>query len=390
MKLSIQLVILLCVSAWGACKRHSGPETMPRPKIAVYRTTQDSLPRKMVFIGQISANSQVTIQPRISGFLLSKNYDNGMPVRKGQLLFRIDPTQFLNDVSSAEAMLASAQASLVEAQNNYDRAVPLARINAISQSSLDEYKAQAASAKASLKSAESSLRNAKLQLSYTYLYAPIDGVIGASSASIGDYVGVGTKFNILNTISDIDTVAVQASMPVAQYLEIRGDSLNAQPTYENKALFSNLTLSLSDGSVFPEKGYYDYTQRDVDNATGTINFIIKFANPSHILKPGQYARITADVGAIRPAILVPQECVSQSQGVNSVWVMRPDSSVEFRKVTLGQTVGQLWAIESGLEAGEAVLTSGQMKMRSGMKIIPVYTSSTPQSNAGNPISSEKR
>ena len=326
----------------------------------------------MKFVGLISANSQVTLQPRISGFLLSTHYDNGMPVRKGQLLIRIDPTQLQTEVSAAQAALASAEAMLIEARNNYNRAVPLAGINAISQSSLDQYAAQYASAEANLRSAQSALKNASLNLSYTMIYAPVSGIIGSSPASVGDYVGVGTKFTVLNTISDIDSVSVQLSMPVQQYLSLRNDSLNTLPSYQNQSLFSNIVLTLSDGSTFPYPGRYDYTQRDVSNTTGTINFVVKFPNPEHILKPGQYARIMADVGDLRQAILIPQRCVSQSQGINSVWVMKPDSSVEFRKVVLGDTFGSFWIIESGLSEGEPVLTSGQMKVRNGMKIIPRY------------------
>lgn len=325
----------------------------------------------MNFVGQTFSYADATIQPRVSGYLLEVLYGQGMPVRRGELLFRIDPAPLKLQVMQSEAAVAAANSQLVEAQSNYDRSVPLARLKAISQSSLDQATAALESAKANKRSADAALDQARLNLSYTSIYASIDGVIGKTNGTVGDYVGVGTNYPILNTISNLDSVYVYLSLPVQSYLSmLERDSLN-RPLYYNNDILNNIKMILADGSIYPHPGRYSFTERDVNNSSGSVVMHIIFPNKESYLKAGQYVRVSADVGPRRSVVLVPQRAVNQSQGINSLLVMKADSTVEYRRVELGDTYGSQWAVTSGVGAHEKVLIEGSQKLRSGMKITPL-------------------
>ena len=268
---------------------------------------------------------------------------------------------------AAEAALQSARAQAIEARNNYDRAVPLARINAISQSQLDQYTAQYKAAEATVRSAEQTLSSARMNVGYTELRSPIDGIISNTSAHVGDYVGPGTQFGVLTTISNIDTLTVDVAIPMAQYLRSAGPRTSI---FDNAGLLTDIRLMLADGTEYPYEGLYDYTRKDVSSTTGTLVLVVMFPNPDRSLKPGQFARVEASVGPVRPRVVVPQACVSQAQGVNSVWVVRPDSTAMYRRVIPGDTYGSMWCIDEGLIDGELVVTAGQQKLHNGMKVIP--------------------
>lgn len=358
--------LLLLLSA--GCKQTAKEVTTPPLQLPVVAVTGDSIAREMQFIGYLASNFDAVIQPRVNGYLLTKQFDNGMPVKRGDLLFTIDPSQFSNSMLAADAQLQSARAQAIEARNNYDRAVPLAAMNAISRAELDQYTAQHEAAEASVRAAEQSLRNARLDVGYTRIISPIDGIVAGSSAHIGDYVGPSTQFNVLTTISNIDTLSVDLAIPMAQYLRYAGD----RPTiYDNEGLLSAIRLTLSDGTRYPLEGFYKYTRKDVSASTGTIVLVVGFPNPDQSLKPGQFARVTARIGTPRRQLLIPIEAVSQVQGVNSVWVVGADSTVTFRRVELGDTYGAMWLINAGLQPDERVVLQGRQKLHNGMKIIPI-------------------
>lgn len=246
--------------------------------------------------------------------------------------------------------------------------MPLAKINAISGTQLDQYTAQYAASEADVKSARQALRNAQLNLGYTKIYAQIDGIIESSNGSVGDYVGPGTQIPTLTTIMNIDTVQVPIAIPMTQFLRLDSNRTNI---YDNAELLSEIVLYEADGTRYPLFGKYDYTRTAVSSATGTIVLIVRFPNPSYRLKTGQFARVEANIGAKLPRVLVPQQSVVQTLDVSSVWVIRPDSTAEYRKVTPGETFGGMWAIESGLEPGETVAVTGLQKLRQGMRVVPV-------------------
>lgn len=357
-------LLVLPMLLFIACNSRSTTPATPL-NIEVAKAKSMLLPNREQFIGPINANYAATIQPRIAGFLASSSFENGMPVKRGQLLFTIDDAPQRAARLAAEASLSSAKAKVVEARRNYERAIPLARINAISQMQLDQYTADYKAAEAAVKSAQQTLRNAILEEGYTRIYAPISGIISSSAAHIGDYVGPGTQFSTLTTIQSIDTVAVDLAIPMGEYLAATSRKSLA---YDNATLLSDIQLQLADGTLYPEEGFYKFTRQSVASAMGTIVLVIGFRNPAYELKAGQFARVTATIGAKRERIVVPQSAVNQIQDISSVWVIRPDSTAEYREVRLGKTFESYWVVEQGIAENEMVATTGLQKLRNGMKV----------------------
>lgn len=347
-----------------SCK-HQQDSKMTPLSIEVAKVATMELPYTKSFIAPIAANYSATIQPRISGFLLASSFENGMPVKQGDLIFRLDDAPQRANRLAAEASLSSARAKAVEAKRNYERAIPLARINAISQMQLDQYTAENKAAMAAVNSAKQALRNATLDESYTRIYAPINGIISSSAATAGDYVGVGTAFSTLTTIQNIDTVCVDIAIPMNEYLAISGRKAFS---YDNASLLSDIRLQLADGSDYPEEGFYKYTRQSIASEMGSIVLVVGFRNPNYALKVGQFARISATLGANRKQTVVPQRAVTQIQNISSVWVIRADSTAEYRAVRLGNTAGEWWIVEEGVSGGEVVATTGLQKLRNGMKV----------------------
>lgn len=362
--------VLVCLSS--GCGKHRPAQEAPRLTVETVQAVAEQVPLRMRFIGTLASNFDAVIQPRVNGYLLSTAYESGSPVRKGQLLFTIDPAQLSTSMLEAQASLESARAQLAEARNNYERAVPLAKIDAISAAQLDQYTARYKAAEASVRSMEQALRSAEMNVGYTELRSPIDGIAANTPAHIGDYVGPGTQFEILTTVSNIDTLTVDLAIPVAQYLKAAGRD---KPVYDNEELLTDIRLTLSDGSVYPQAGRYGYTRKDISSTTGTIVVVVRFANPGQRLKPGEFARVDAQVGPSRPTVVVPSRSVNQTQDIYSVWVVGPDSTVSYRRVTLGETLGERQCIDEGLAAGERIVLTGSQKLRNGAKVVPVGQSS---------------
>ena len=358
------LLLLLLTSTTISCKQHAKSVFEPI-SVEVATVESKTVPYVKSFIAPISANYSATIQPRISGFLAATSFKNGMPVKRGQLIFRLDDAPQRANRLAAEAALSSAKAKAVEAKRNYERAIPLARINAISQTQFDQYTAENLSAIAAVKSAEQSLRNAILDENYTRIYAPINGIISSSAATAGDYIGPGTQFAKLTTIQNIDTISVDLAIPMSEYLAVSG---RKSFSYDNASLLSNIRLRVADGSEYPEEGFYQYTRQSISSEMGTIVMVVGFKNPNYALKVGQFARITASIGADREQIVIPQRGVSQIQNISSVWVIRPDSIAEYREVKLGNKAGEWWIVESGLDKGEVIATTGLQKLRNGERV----------------------
>lgn len=366
LKTSILLItLLLSTSCHHSTSSKESPSHM---QVEVVAAQSNMLRSSKTYISKIGANFSAVIQPRITGFLTEKHFDNGMPVKKGDVIFRLDGKTQRANLLAAQAALESAKAQSVEARNNYERAVPLAKIDAISKAQLDQYTAQYIAAEASVNSAIQALRNARLELDYTEIRSTINGIISVSKAHIGDYVGPGTQFSVLTSIENIDTIGVDLAIPMKEYLSLTN---RKSFTYENDSLLHNIKLYLADGELYPYVGSYNYTKSAVADSMGTIIIVISFPNPNYLLKSGQFARVTTDVGIAKESITVPQSCITQTQDIASLWIIRPDSTAEYRKVTLGNVVDSCRVITSGIEAGEEVVVGGGMKLRNGMKVIPV-------------------
>jgi membrane fusion protein (multidrug efflux system) len=325
------------------------------------------------FVGQTYGLFDIAIQARVDGFLEGMFFEEGRRVKKGQLLYTIEREPYEAKVATAQGHLAEANTHLVKAESDLTRIRPLAEKNAVSQSDLDAAVAQRDAAQASVEAAEANLESARIELGFTNVYSPINGVIGKTEVFPGDYVGRGINNVILNEVSRIDTILVNFHLPEEKYLEIfrylRQMDAASQTGSQTEG---ELTLILSDESVYEEKGNVRFINRQVNATTGTILLQAAFPNPEFLLRPGQFAKVRARMSRMNGALLVPQRCVQEMQGNYNVFVLNENDEVEFRQVEVAFTYQtSFMVISSGLDPGDRVIYEGLQKVRSGQKVSPV-------------------
>lgn len=365
MKTKVILLLVIPISFFSCLQPTK--QTIPEPIVVETTTVNvEKIATRQSFISSLSPNYTAIVQPRVAGYLSAKLFQNGMPVKMGQTIFKIENRRQRADMLAAKASFESAKAQAVEAANNYNRAVPLAAIDAISQAQLDQYTAQYRAAKESVKSAEQTLRNAELDVEYTTIKATINGIISNSEAYVGDYVGPGTKFETLTKIENLDTLSADVAIPVGQYLALSG---RKSFSYDNRDLLSDIELYLADGTKYPFSGSYSFTKSAVASSEGTIVLVVTFPNPNYLLKSGQFARVKTNIGTPQAHLVIPASAINEIQGVNSVWVVDSDSTAHYRQVTLGNVVdGNRRVVLLGLNEGEKVVLDGGAKLSNGQRV----------------------
>lgn len=319
------------------------------------------------FATHLQYNYEAIIEPRVSGYLMRRHYADGQKVRRGTLLFEIDASLLRTSLLSAQAELASAIAEQESSRSDYERAIPLAQLEAISSSQLDAYRASAASAESRVRAAREQVENARLQVGYARIYAPISGIVAHSNAHVGDYVGPGTQFSTLTTIVATDTLTADIAIPTSLYIRYKKDGASS---IDNSTLLSDIRLRLANGQEYPYAGRYDYTRQAISPTSGTITIVVDFPNPNFELKSGEYGQIECGIGPRQRVVMVPQQAVSTQQDIHSVWVIRADSTAQWREVELGEAIGAEWIILSGISPGERVAVEGLQKLRNGERVIP--------------------
>ena len=348
------------------CGKQEAPAPPP-PDVKVATVLQKDVPIYLEAIGQTRGSTEIEVRARVEGFLQTVNFKEGNPVRKGQLLYTIDPQPFEAALAQAKGNLAQAEADLARARQDVVRYEPLVAKSAISRQEYETAVAVQRAAEAAVDASRASARQAEINLGYTRVVAPEDGLAGKTEVYAGTLVGRGQS-TLLTQISQIGTIHVRFTIPEKDYLffarrrEERG--ITGQPVP------LPFELVLADGSVHPEKGQLVFVDRNVDPQTGTILMEAAFPNPGGIVRPGQYARVRAAVDLKKGAILVPQRAVSEMQGIYSVAVVGGDDTVEIRMVKPAQRIGTLWVIDAGLKAGERVVVEGLQKVRPGVKVNP--------------------
>jgi len=370
------LLITIIIFIFFACKnKQQAPP--PPPEIPVVEVIQKDVPIYQEFVGQVYGLYDIPIRARVEGWLEGIYFKEGGTVRKGQLLYSIDPETYEAKVAERESALAETETRLVKAQNDLRRIKPLAEINAVSQRDLDAALASEEAGQASVEAAKANLRAAKIQLSYTKVKSPIDGIIGKTKAKVGEFVGKDPNPVILNVVSTVDTIRVQFFLSESQYLSlarefVRLDSLKnaGMDEKEIERKERNLELILADNSVFKYKGKVDFIDREVDPTTGAILVQASFPNPQQILRPGQFAKVKAVINIKNNALLVPQRCVSELQGKYSLYVVNDSSKIERRDIEIGHTVDSYLLITKGIKPGEKVVYEGIQKVREGMAVKP--------------------
>jgi len=354
------------------CKEKSASE-LPPPNVQVVEVIQQDIPVIEEFVGQTYGLFDIALQARVDGFLEGIFFEEGRGVRKGQLLYTIAPEPYEAKVAVARGQLAEANTQLVKAESDLIRIKPLAEQNAVSQSDLDAAVAQRDAAIGAVDAAEANLESANIELGFTKVYSPINGVIGKTEVYPGDYVGRGITNVVLNEVSRIDTILVNFHLPEEKYLEIARFLIERDPNaIKENAPTRGLTLILSDGSVYPEEGRIRFVNRQVDASTGTILLQASFPNTNMILRPGQFAKVQGVIDYIKGGLLIPQRCVQEMQGNYNVFVVNESNEVEFRKIEIASTYETSYMIvSSGLEPGERVVYEGLQKVKSGAKVNPV-------------------
>lgn len=358
------------------------------PEIKVVKVLQRDTPIYKEFVGQMYGLKDIPIRARVQGFLDSIYFNEGMPVKKGSLLYKIDPQPFMADVAAKQSNLAEAKTMLVNAENELARYIPLAEINAVSESDLDAAQASRDAAMAGVDAARANLKLSEINLSYTVISSPIRGVIGKTEAREGEFVGKDPNPVILNTVSRIDTMRVQFFLTEREYLMLVRENLGKNRMKAPKVVDSlsqdyNLDLILSDGSVYIEKGKVDFINRNVDPTTGSMLVQAHFPNPNKILRPGLYAKIRAQMTIKKDALLVPQRCVSEMQGQFSLYVVTDSNTVVVKRVTVGARIGDLWLIKEGIEPRDLVVIDGLQKVGDGLVVNPQLIDFKSKSNAQN-------
>ena len=349
-----------------APKEESEQTPPPPPKVSVYETVASEVPLYQEFVGQIYGFKDIGISARVEGYLEGIHFQEGFPVRKGMLLYTLESQQFEADVAAKMSGVAAAETFTTEAKTYLDRIKPLAKEKAVSQSDLDSAQAQYDVGLSQIKAAKANLRAANIQLSYTKIYSPISGIIGKTKAKVGDFVGRQPSPIILNTVSRIDTVLVQFFITESQYLMLmRTHIVEMQEKRAAKDERPDLELILSDGSVYPHMGKADFVNREVDPQTGALLIQASFPNPDELLRPGQFAKVKAEIDVVRDGILIPQRCVMELQGTFSVYVLGPENKIQLKEVKVGPKIGSFWLILEGLNPQEQVVYEGLQKVKNG-------------------------
>jgi membrane fusion protein (multidrug efflux system) len=345
---------------------------MPPPEIEIVNVIVQDVPIMREFVGQAYGQVDIPIRARVDGFLEEKDFDEGARVKKGQLLYKIDPQPFLAEEAAQVQRVAEAQTYLVNATNELNRYEPLVKINAVSQSDYDAALASKEAAEASLKAAEANLRLAQINLSYTVIRSPIDGLIGKTEADVGEYVGKEPNPVILNTVSKIREVRIRFFLPETDYIALarQVDMRETQKRPEERKTQTNVELMLADGTLYEERGYIDYVDRNVDASTGSMLVQARFPNPNDILRPGMYTKVRITLATAESAMLVPQRCVIELQGQYSVYIVDESNTVSARQLEATQRIGDLWLIEEGLKPDDKVVLTGLQKVAAGVTANP--------------------
>lgn len=346
-----------------ACASEVAPPAPPPPTVTVVKVVQKDAPIRREWLASLDGYVNAEIQPQVNGYLVKQAYTEGTQVKKGQVLFEIDPRPFRAALDRSRALLAQSQAQLGKAKLDTERDRPLAEARAIARSQLDNDMQAQLAAKASVDSARASLQQAQLDVEFTKVRSLVDGIAGVARGQIGDLVGPTT---VLTTVSQVDPIKAWIAMSEQEYIRFAasGDADQPLPAGEE------LQLVLGDGSVHPDQGRFVLADRQVDPGTGTIRVMASFPNPQRRLRPGQFGRVRAITSVVRNALLIPQRAITELQGTYQVAVVGPDNKVAVRPVELGERVGSMVIVQRGLSAGETVVADGTQKVKDGAPVKP--------------------
>ncbi len=375
------LVVIGLIIGAARPKHVSGAQPGASPDVEVAQVEQKDVPIFGEWIGTLDGFTNADVKAQVTGYLLRQGYQEGAFVNKGQLLFEIDPRPFQATLDQAQGQLAQARAQLANAeavqgrtQLDVERYTPLAKEQAASQQDLDNAvqnnlaaKATVATAQAQIKTGEAAVETARINLDFTRLIAPIEGIAGQAQLQVGALVNLSS--GPVTSVSTVDPIKVYFTVGEPQYLAWR----KRYPTETTRqAADKNLRLELilADGSTYAHEGTFYFADRQVNESTGAIRIAGLFPNPGNILRPGGYGKVRAVIRVQQDALLVPQRAVSELQGSYQVAVVDGEKKVSIRTVKVGDRVGNQWIIADGVKPGERVVAEGVQKVRPGMQVNP--------------------
>jgi membrane fusion protein (multidrug efflux system) len=380
----VALILLIVVAQSGAKPSVQAP--VPVVEVAV--AEQRDVPVYGEWIGTLAGQVNADVKAQVTGYLLTRNYKEGSFVRKGQVLFEIDPRPFQAALDQAKGQLAQAQAQLIQdqaqlataeanqlkSQLDVEKYGPLARVDAVSKQDFDNAtqtdlanKAQVqaaqaaiAAAKAQIQAAQAQAETASINLGFTRIVAPIDGIAGIAQAQVGDLVS--TSSGPLTTVSTLDPIRDYFTVSEQEYLALQKRFSGSEKDQWK------LQLTLADGTTYPQEGQFYFADRQVNPNTGAIQLAALFPNPGNVLRPGQYGKIRAITRVQKNALLIPQAAVNEQQGSDLVAVVDKDNRVSMRPVQVGQRTATMWVIDGGLKPGDRVVVEGQQNLKPGMAV----------------------
>ena len=348
----------------AGCTNSSADIKLPDPEVIVAHPVQQDVPVHREWVATLDGYVNADIRPQVSGYLISQHYKEGTAVRKGQVLFEIDPRPFRAALDHAKAQLAQAEAALAKSALDVERDTPLVAKKAVPKEKLDAEIQAKLGAEAAVASARAAVVRSDLDLEWTKVTSLVDGVAGIAQVQIGNLVGPNAH---LTSVSQVNPIKVYFLVSEREYL--RATRLSGGE--ETMNLFdSSPELMLADGTRYPHRGRILWTDRQVEPSTGTIRLVAAFPNPGNKLRPGQYGRLRIQTGMKRGALLVPQSAVKEIQGGYQVAVVAADNKASMRPVKAGEKVGTLWVIDEGLQPGDQVVVEGVEKVRDATPVVP--------------------
>src|SRR5271157_5899806 len=362
-------LLALALLPLTACeKKEEKPKAGP-PEVLVAEVVQQNVPVVVEWVAQLNGPVNAEITPKVQGYLLKQDYQNGFFVKKGQLLFELDPRQYQAAVEQAKAEVAVAQANLERVTADVQRDTPLAAQNAIPEKQLDTDLANQAMFKAAVLAQQANLQNAQLNLAWTKIYSPIDGIAGVSNSQIGDLVGTSTK---MATVSQVNPIWAYFNVSESVFLGVASQvtGVITGKVAKNSLAAKAVDFIQANDEPYPQKGKFIYVNRQVGTQTGTIQMAAEFPNPDAVLRPGGFGRVRIQAGENKNALLVPQPAVIEIQGQYQLIVLNAENRATFRPVKVGDRVGPNWIITEGLKPGEKVVVEGIQKVQQFAAAVP--------------------
>ena len=363
-KLCVVTALLLVILSTG-CSRKAEQAAPPPPEVLVTTVVPRDVPVVHEGVATLEGLITANINAQVQGYIISRDYKEGSVVKKGDLLFQIDPRPFQATLDQAKGDLAVAQSNQTKADADVKRALNLFKEKVISDQERDTYINSASSTKAKVQAAEAAVRQAEVNLGYTKITAPIDGIAGIASAQIGDLVGPGTK--TLTSISQVDPIKAVVNVGEQSFTEFITDhpDPDERERYLQKLQFD---LFLADGSLYPHKGKFFAEDRNLDPKTGAIRMELTFANPGNRLRPGQFGKVRTIVKVANGALVIPEQAVTELQGNRLVAVVDSENKIAMRPVKMGERSGGIWQVIEGVKPGERVVVQGLLKVRPGSPV----------------------